>query len=160
MRRLLPYPVLAASLLIMWVLLNGLSVGHVVLGCIVAVGASLAMVALQPDKPMVRRWDMIPRLVTVVLIDILRSNIEVAAIILTGRRMGKPGFVMIPLELRDPTGLAILACIITSTPGTAWVEYHAGSGRLRIHVLDLIDEPALVDQIKQRYESLLMEIFE
>ncbi|MHA6685739.1 Na+/H+ antiporter subunit E [Mesorhizobium sp. A556] len=161
MSRVLPYPVLTASLLVMWLLLNGLSAGHILLGSIVAVGASLAMVALQPDKPKIRRWDMIPRLLLVVLIDILRSNIAVAAIILQGgRRQRRAGFVMIPLDLRDPTGLAVLSCIITSTPGTAWVEYHAGSGRLRIHVLDLDDEQAWVDLIKQRYEALLMEIFE
>lgn len=161
MSRVLPYPLLTASLLTMWLLLNGLSAGHIVLGSIVAFMASRAMVALQPDKPRLRRWGLIPKLIALVLADVLRSNIEVAGIILRGRRKEfSSGFVMIPLELRDPTGLAVLACIITSTPGTAWVEYHAGSGRLRIHVLDLVDEQAWVDLIKQRYEALLMEIFQ
>lgn len=157
----LPYPLLTASLLAMWILLNGLSVGQVLLGGIVSVAASLAMVALQPAKPRIRRWEMIPRLVLIVLADILRSNIDVTRVILQGRRRTRTsGFVMIPLELRDRTALAVLACIITSTPGTAWVEYHPGSGRLRIHVLDLIDEKAWIDLIKQHYERLLMEIFE
>ncbi|KQZ20015.1 cation:proton antiporter [Mesorhizobium sp. Root552] len=161
MSRVLPYPLLTASLLTMWLLLNGLSAGHIVLGSIVAFMASRAMVALQPDKPQLRRWGLIPKLIALVLADVLRSNIEVAGIILRGRRKEfNSGFVMIPLELRDPTGLAVLACIITSTPGTAWVEYHAGSGRLRIHVLNLVDEQAWIDLIKQRYEALLMEIFE
>src|SRR5690606_16752931 len=61
MSRLLPYPVLTASLLVMWLLLNGFSAGHLVLGVIVATAASLAMVALQPDKPQIRRWGLIPR---------------------------------------------------------------------------------------------------
>jgi multicomponent K+:H+ antiporter subunit E len=161
MSRFLPYPLLAASLLVMWILLNGLSIGHLFLGSVIAVGASLAMAALQPAKPRVRRWDMIPRLVAVVLADILRSNVAVASIILQGRRKERtPGFVLIPLELRDQTALSVLACIITSTPGTAWVEYHSASGRLLIHVLDLVDEQAWIDVIKQRYERLLMEIFE
>ncbi|RUY26568.1 Na+/H+ antiporter subunit E [Mesorhizobium sp. M7A.F.Ca.US.001.04.1.1] len=158
---LLPYPLLTASLLAMWILLNGLSIGQVFLGGVIALAASLAMAALQPAKPKIRRWDLIPQLVLVVLADIVRSNIAVAEIILQGGRHTRTsGFVMIPLELRDRTGLAVLACIITSTPGTAWVEYHAGSGRLRIHVLDLIDQQAWIDLIKQRYERRLMEIFE
>jgi multicomponent K+:H+ antiporter subunit E len=66
----------------------------------------------------------------------------------------------IPLDLRDPYGLAVLACIITATPGTAWIEYAADSGILVIHVLDLVSEEEWVDLIKDRYESLLMEIFE
>lgn len=161
MSGLLPYPLLTASLLVMWILLNGLSIGQVVLGSIVALGASLAMGALQPAKPRIRRWDMIPRLVLIVLGDVVRSNVAVAGIILQGKRRARTsGFVMIPLDLRDKTALAVLSCIITSTPGTAWVEYHAASGRLRMHVLDLVDEEAWIDLIKQRYERPLMEIFE
>ena len=34
----------------------------------------------------------------------------------------------IPLDLRDPYGLAALACIITSTPGTLWVNFDAATG--------------------------------
>jgi multicomponent K+:H+ antiporter subunit E len=161
MTRLLPYPLLALSLLVMWLLLNGISAGHVVLGVIVALAASRLMAALQPEKPSLKRWSRIPRLVLLVMADIARSNIAVAHIILRGGHgKGVAGFVVIPLELRDRTALAILACIISSTPGTAWVEYHPGSGRLRIHVLDLVEEQYWIDQIKGRYESLLLEIFE
>lgn len=161
MTRWLPYPVLTVSLLVMWLLLNQFSVGHLILGGIIALGASRAMAALQPTKPRIRRWDKIPQLLWLVFVDICRSNIAVAGIILKGRsRQGNSGFVMIPLDLRDPTGLAVLACIVTSTPGTAWLEYHSANGRLLIHVLDLVDEQEWIDTIKQRYESLLMEIFE
>ena len=161
MSRLLPYPLLILSLAFMWMLLTSFSLGHAILGTIVALFASHAMVALQPSKPRLRRWDLIPKLVWLVFDDILRSNIAVAGIILKGRHdKVVSGFVSIPLELRDPTGLAILACIITSTPGTAWVEYNAATGRLLIHVLDLIDEQGWIDVIKQRYEHLLREIFE
>ena len=65
----------------------------------------------------------------------------------------------IPLDLRDPYGLAALACIITSTPGTLWVDFDAASGTLTIHVLDLVDESEWIRTIKGRYERLLLEIF-
>jgi len=161
MTRILPYPLLTAALFVMWLLLTGVSVGHVVLGGVIALAASKAMTALQPAKPKIRRWDQIPVLVMVVLVDILRSNIAVAGIILQGRRRRKTsGFLAIPLDLRDRTGLAVLACIITSTPGTAWVDYHSGRSELLIHVLDLTDPEGLTEQIKQSYERRLMEIFE
>jgi multicomponent K+:H+ antiporter subunit E len=160
LNRLLPYPLLMASLLLMWLLLNRFSLGHLVLGTIVAVLASRAMIALQPAKPRLRRWDKIPRLIWLVTRDILYSNIAVATIILRGgRRHGKPAFVAIPLSLRDPTGLAVLACIITSTPGTAWIEHRYDNGLLLIHVLDVVDEQVWIDQIRL-YETLLQEIFE
>ena len=73
-----------------------------------------------------------------------------------GRR---PGFVHIPLELRDPYGLAALACIITSTPGTLWVKFEEPAGTLTIHVLDLVDKAEWISTIKSRYEQPLLEIF-
>lgn len=161
MSRLLPYPLLATSLLVMWVLLNGLSAGHIVLGAVIGIAASWAMTALQPAKPRLRRWDLIPGLFITVMADVLRSNIAVAGIVLRGRRPDRTsGFVTIPLELRDPTGLAVLACIITSTPGTAWVEYRSATGVLLLHVLDLAEEQEWIDLIKGRYERPLTEIFE
>lgn len=161
MSRLLPYPLLATSLLVMWILLNGLSAGHIVLGAVIGIAASWAMTALQPAKPRLRRWGLIPALFITVMGDIVRSNIAVAGIVLRGRRGQRTsGFVTIPLELRDPTGLAVLACIITSTPGTAWIEYRSATGVLLLHVLDLAEEQEWIDLIKGRYERPLMEIFE
>lgn len=161
MRKVLPYPLLTASLLLMWLLLNKFSLGHLLLGAAIAYGASWAMTALQPSKPRIRRWDLIPRLFFLVLGDIFRSNIAVATIILKGKRRPRnPGFLTIPLQLRDPTALAVLSCILTATPGTAWIEYHADTGRLMIHVLDLVDEQAWVDLIRNRYARMLSEIFE
>lgn len=159
--RILPYPVLTAALLVMWMLLTAFSPGQFLLGGIIAVGASRVMAALQPDKPRLRNWHLIPKLVAILLWDILLSNIAVTRIILGGGRPGRrSGFVAIPLDLRDKTGLAILACIVTSTPGTAWIEYAPDTGVLLIHVLDLVEEEEWVDTIKNRYEKLLMEVYE
>lgn len=161
MSRILPYPLLTAALIVMWLLLNSFSLGHLLLGTVIAMGASRVMTALEPSKPRLRRWQLIPWLIAVVLVDIMRSNIAVAAVILQGdRRERVAGFVSIPLELRDRTGLAVLACIVTSTPGTAWVEYDSATGVLLIHVLDLVEEQEWVDLIKSRYEATLREIFE
>lgn len=161
MNRWLPYPLLTASLLTMWLLLNGFSVGHFVLGSVIAVAASLSMKALEPSKPRLRRWGKIPQLLAIVLADIATSNVAVSKIILAGNRQARrSGFVIIPLKLSDPTGLALLACIITSTPGTAWLEYNSSSQRLLIHVLDLGDEQETIDLVTKRYEPILMEIFE
>ena len=161
MSRVLPYPLLAAALLLMWMLLTSFSAGQFLLGGVVAMAASRVMAALQPSKPRLRGWQLIPRLVGIVALDILRSNAAVASIILQGGRHNRvSGFVAIPLDLRDKTGLAVLACIVTSTPGTAWIEYAPDSGILLIHVLDLVDKDEWVALIKNRYEALLMEIFE
>lgn len=161
MTGVLPYPVLTASLILMWLLLNGFSAGHLLLGTAVALFASRVMRALLPAKPRLRRWRLVPGLFFLVVADVVRSNVAVSSMILLGRRRRpRAGFVAIPLQLRDEMGLAVLACIVTSTPGTAWIEYDQGTGVVLIHILDLVDEAAWVDLIKNRYEALLLEIFE
>lgn len=162
MRRWLPYPLLSLALLALWLLLSqSLSVGQVILGVALGIGSALALTALEPPKLRLRRPGAIVGLAFLVLVDIIRSNIAVARIILTPRHSSQTtGFMTIPLDMRAPHGLTALAIIITATPGTLWVEFDSTTGNLMIHVLDLIDEEAWIQTIKQRYERRLMEIFE
>jgi multicomponent K+:H+ antiporter subunit E len=161
MTRLLPHPLLSAALVLAWLLLNRFSLGHLLLGTLVALVAGRAMAALEPRRPRIRRWDLVLRLFGRVMFDIARSNLDVARLIVTGRRPGShPGFVEIDLALSEPTALAILATIVTATPGTAWVDYDAARGRLLLHVLDLVDEEAWRDTVNNRYGAMLKEIFE
>lgn len=162
MKRWLPYPLLSLSLFAMWLLLNQtLAASHILLAIALAVGGGLTVIALEPPKARLRRPLAVAKLAFLVLDDIVRSNIAVARIILGPRLPGETsGFMNIPLELRAPYGLALLAIIITSTPGTLWVNFDSATGILTIHVLDLIDETAWIATIKGRYERLLLEIFE
>lgn len=161
MTRVMPYPILSAFLLGMWLLLNqSLSPGHILLGCIIGFAGGLAISTLQIPSGRVRRPGAFVRLAFIVLVDIIRSNIAVARIVLVPGRIAKSGFMTIPLDIRNPYALAILSCIITSTPGTVWVNFDTGKGELLIHVLDLVDEATWTNLIKNRYEQLLMEIFE
>jgi multicomponent K+:H+ antiporter subunit E len=162
MRRWLPFPLLTVSLLALWLLLAGsLAPGTIILGGVLAIGAAQALTALTPPKTRLRRPRAVFRLALVVLAEIARSNWAVARIILLpGVRQRKSGFVRIPLDMRAPYGLAALACIITATPGTLWVEYDSADNTMLLHVLDLIDEEEWVRIIKGRYETRLMEIFE
>lgn len=162
MSRALPYPLLMFGLIVMWLLLTDFSLGQFVLGSGIAFLAVRSMAALEPERPRIRRWDLVPRLFGILLYDIFRSNLAVARLIASGgrSRTRRSGFVQIPTTLTDRTALAILAVMVTSTPGTAWMEYHAGRGILIIHVFDLVDEAHWIDLVKNRYEHLLLEIFQ
>ncbi len=162
MRALLPYPLVSACLLAMWLLLNQtVAAGQILLGCVLALVGGWVMMTLKPPPARIRRPGAIIRLSFVVLVDIIRSNYAVARIILGLRhRSLTSGFLNIPLDLHDRYGLAVLASIITATPGTLWVNYDTAKGVVTIHVLDLIDEDAWIGTIKGRYERLLLEIFE
>ncbi len=160
-RRWLPYPALALGLFVMWLLLTqSFSPGQVVLGALFASVGTWAMAALRPKPPVIREWRTALRLARTVFLDILRSNLAVAQIILSPAANRTSGFVPLRLELRDEHALAILALIITATPGTAWVQFDHVNGMLLIHVFDLVDEEEWVRLIKTRYEAELMAIFE
>lgn len=161
MNKILPYPLLTIFLITMWLLLTSFSLGQFLVGIIVAFIAGQSLAALHPAKPRLRRWDLLSKLMAIVLYDIVRSNIAVAKIILQGsKRERTSGFMTIPLDLRDSTGLALLSIIITSTPGTAWIDYNSAQDTLLLHIFDLVDETAWRNLIKNRYEQLLLEIFE
>lgn len=162
MKAWLPFPFVSAFILAMWLLLNEtVALGHVILGGALALLGGRTLTALEPSRVRIRRPGAIARLFVRVMADIIRSNIAVARIILGPRnRNVRSGFLDIPLELRDPHGLAVLACIITATPGTLWAGFDSASGVLTLHILDLVDEDTWIGTIKGRYERLLLEIFE
>ncbi|HEU4627976.1 MAG TPA: Na+/H+ antiporter subunit E [Steroidobacteraceae bacterium] len=158
MKRLRPFLILA--MVVLWLLLNGtVSIGQVVLGLVVSIVIVVVFRDFLPDEPRMRRPATAVALFFRVLYDIVQSNLGVARVILGRRtRNVRSAFVRIPLELRNPHGLAVLAGIVTSTPGTIWAGL-APDGVLTLHVLDVDDEQALIRAIKERYERPLLEIF-
>ncbi len=161
MSRLLPFPVMTAALLALWLMLNqSLSVGHLLLGSVIAVLGSQVLVRLDLPPLRIRRPLRLLELSLRVIADVIRSNFAVALLMLRSTSRHRSGFMTVPLDLRNPYGIALLAAIISSTPGTVWVRYHRAQGLLLIHVFDLVDEAHWVQTIKERYERRLMEIFE
>jgi multicomponent K+:H+ antiporter subunit E len=161
MKALLPHPLASAGLFLMWLLLEQrLAPGPALVGAVVALMGGWALAMLRPGRTHLRRFGTILRLAGHVAVDVARSNIGVAQVILLRRKDRRSGFIRIRLALRDPQALAVLAVILTATPGTAWLEFDAEEGWLLLHVLDLIDEASWARIVQERYERPLMEIFQ
>lgn len=161
MRRVLPHPILAGLLLVLWLVLQqSASLGHILLGGAIAIAASKAANAILPEPVTVRRPLKLLQLTVVAGIDIIRSNLAMLVLLLNPRAKPTAGFIEMELELTNRFGLAVLACLLTATPGSAWLEYDGEKSTVLIHVFDLKDEAEWVTTVKTRYESLLLEIFE
>lgn len=161
MKRLFPHPLLTIFLLILWLILQqSAGLGHILLGGLVAILASLAANLIIPEPLIVRRPLKVLQLIAVAGLDIVRSNIAVMLILFNPRPQPTAAFIEMPLKLTNTFGLAVLACLITATPGSAWLEYDRERSTVLIHVFDLVDADEWVETIKNRYESLLMEIFQ
>lgn len=160
MNRWLPSPLLSVSLLLMWLLLNqSLSPAQVLFAALLAILIPLLTRELRPQVVRLHKPLLIIRLILAVMSDIVRSAINVGYLILfTRHEKLNSQFIRIPLDMQDPGGLAILAGIINSCPGTVWVEILPEQHELSLHVFDLHDESWWVDTIKTRYETPLQRI--
>jgi multicomponent K+:H+ antiporter subunit E len=162
MRRLLPAPLISATLFTFWLLLTqSLSPGSLLLASLLAVGMPLLTAKLRPVPVRLRRPLTVVRLIADVGYDIAESNLEVALGVLRSRRRPlQPAFVTIPLDLHDSHGLAALAVITTVVPGTVWSELAIDRSAVLLHVFDVDDQAAFVARYKARYERPLIEIFQ
>ena len=162
MARLLPHPALSAVLAVLWLfLVNDFSAGHAVLGVFVGIAVPLVTSVYWPDIPRLKRPAAVLGYAAVVLADIVVSNIEVAYLVLFRRGEAlRSRFVTVPLALKNPEAVAVLAGTITLTPGTVSADLSADGGALLVHCLETGDPDGVVAQIKERYESRLKEIFE
>ena len=159
--RLLPAPILSAVLFVAWPVMNvSFSLGHLLLGALLAVVIPWFTEALRPERVRLRAPATIVRLGLVVLHDIVMSNIDVAKRILGSESKISPAFVWVPLDITDPHGIVALAGIITMTPGTLSADLADDRRHLLVHAFHLDDEAALIESIKTRYEAPLREIFE
>lgn len=162
MKRLLPWPLLTLSLIVMWLVLNrSASLGQLLLGVLFGVGAPALLAPLRPARPRVKHPWTVVKLILSVGHDVVESTIDVFWTLL--RNQNNPvnsRFVVIPLELRDPTGLASLAMITTVVPGTVWCEIARDSHAMLLHVWNVPEEAEFVAFFKRRYEQPLIRIFE
>jgi multicomponent K+:H+ antiporter subunit E len=160
--KLAPAPLSSAALLALWLALaRSTSLGHVLLGVGIAFAVPILTSNLRPTNVRVRRPLVAARFIVRVACDVLRSNFDVARGIVAWRwRRPRARFVVVPLELRDPLGLAVLAMVTTIVPGTVWSELALDRSALLLHVWNVGEEGTFADRFKARYEKPLREIFE
>lgn len=161
-RRILPHPLLTILLAIVWCLLvNSLSPGTVVMALILGLLIPAIAEPYWPDRPSTPRLGKLFVYFLLVVWDIAIANITVAWIVLTrSNRSMRSNWVVIPLDLKRPEAIAILAGTITLTPGTVSADLSDEGSCLLVHALDTADPEEEARGIKHRYERRLREIFE
>lgn len=161
-QKLFPHPFLTVLLAIVWTMLqNSVSAGMVVFGIILGIVIPFLTARWWPDRPDRMRLFPMLRYCMLVVWDILVANVQVAWIILTkSNAQMQPNWVIVPLELKSPEAITILAGTITLTPGTVSADLSDEGHSLLVHALDAADPDAVRDDIKDRYERRLLEIFQ
>ena len=159
-RRFLPSLPLTLAIVAFWLLLVS-EVNAAQLTLALALGLVIPLYAARIDREFARFGTLrpLPKLVVVLVWDILMCNLRVARQVLSPESRIHSGFIWYPLEIDNIHGITALACCITLTPGTVTAALSDDRRYLLVHVLDLADEAGLVADIKRRYEHPLMEIF-
>jgi multicomponent K+:H+ antiporter subunit E len=158
-RAVFPHPVLSMQLGISWlVLAHSLALVHWLSALLLAWGVPRL---LHPFLgPAVRlHWPSLLRLMAVVLWDIVVSNITVARITLGSMKTPRPAWLRVPLATQDARLNAILASIVTTTPGTVSMVLDESRQELLVHALNCDDADAMIADIKARYETPLIQVF-
>lgn len=133
-----------------------LLVGVIVAGIITAV--------IRPPKRTIA-WARIPgalwasvRYIFILLIDLVKSGVQVARIVLTPSLPINQGVVAIPALCDSEFATALSAHSITLTPGEMVIEMDK-SGIMYTHMLDVSDADEQVRAAQERRQKLLQQIF-
>lgn len=161
-RRLFPHPLLTVLLTLVWLLLvNRFSWNSVLFGFFLGVLIPFVIRPYWPNMSRMRNPLKIAEYIAVVMYDIVMANVTVAYLVLFRRVSDlQPAWIAIPLRLRTPEAITVLAGTITLTPGTVSCDLSDGGHNLLVHCLHAPDPDSVKDEIIERYESRLMEIFE
>lgn len=162
LRRLFPHPYLTLLLIVTWMLLvNGTKLGSLVMAIILGTIIPLMTAAYWPNRPRLRDPLGAIAYILIVLYDIVKSNFIVARIVLfMPNDKIQSRWIPIPIDLRTPEAITVLAGTITMTPGTVTADMSACGRVLLIHSLHAPDPDAIREEIKTRYEARLKRIFE
>ncbi|MWJ27594.1 Na+/H+ antiporter subunit E [Halomonas sediminis] len=160
-RSWLPTPLLSILLLLVWLLMTrSMAFGQILLGSVLAIVIPLLTYRFWDLQPHVSQPWLLLRFVLRVLGDIIVANLEVAWLIINPWRRMRPHFVEYPLMVKKRFTVTLLANTISLTPGTVSANLRMDGKTLLIHALDVEDEEALINHIRERYERPLMEIYE
>ena len=153
-------PVLSALLALAWLALaRSVEPVHLLSAALIGlIVPRMVSPFLPPAGPV--NWGAALRLTAVVLWDILVSNLVVARLVLGPLARMQPMWLRVPLACDHAQVNALFATIITTTPGTVSCVVDLEGRQILVHALDGAGPAAMAQQMKQRYEQPLREIFE
>ena len=157
--RILPHPFVSVVVTLSWLML-----GHSAEIYDFIVAILLGIIIPKLVQPFIVRtpnihWILALKLFFVVVWDIIVCNFKVAKQVLGSNKNLHPKWYRVPLETNHEQVNTLLAMIITTTPGTVSAGIDQERGDILVHSLSTDNPAADVLDIKARYETALMAIF-
>jgi multicomponent Na+:H+ antiporter subunit E len=90
--------------------------------------------------------------------EVVVSALRVARDVLAVRPRMRPAIVRVPLDVRTDGQIALLAILITLTPGTLALDVSEDRRTLFVHAMFAADADAVRDEIKGGFERRILEL--
>lgn len=90
--------------------------------------------------------------------ELVRSSLRVAHDVVTPADRHAPAIVCIPLDVRSDMEIALLANLVTLTPGTVALGLAQDRSTMLVHAMFAPDPEALREEIKTGYERRVREL--
>jgi len=126
-----------------------------------ALGYVMLWIAQRTGKPhgyFTRVWQVLG-FIAFFLWEMVKANLQVTYHILAPRGKMRPAVIAVPLDVRTDVEIALLANLITLTPGTLSLDVSADRRVIYIHSITLGDETdQFRRQIKEGFERRVLEV--
>jgi multicomponent Na+:H+ antiporter subunit E len=154
------YPALNILLTLAWAgMLGSFDAANLISGFVLSYGLLYVVTRGLPGHSGYFR--KLPRLIGFVLYylwELLKSNAIIAYDVLTPTHHMKPGVIAIPLDARTDLEITVLANLITMTPGTLSLDVSPDRKTLFVHAMYINDPGQLRREIKENFESRVLEL--
>lgn len=153
--------------LVVWIALTDIkSYQEVLVGIVLSVAVSLLaghfLVTTEKSQHPLRRIMYFIIYILKFFWEMIKANFEVAYLVIHPLLPIKPGIVKIKTNLNKDSAITILSNSITLTPGTLTVDVNREKQEMYIHCIkaevESVEEST--KRIGQRFENILMEVFE
>lgn len=128
------------------------------------IGFALGFMALwltrrNGDQPgYVRKIGVVVSFALFFLWELLLANLRMAVVLIRPYRTLQPGIVAVPLDLDSDLAVALLANLITLTPGTLALDVSSDRAVMYVHAVDVRDANAFRREIKHGFERRIKEL--
>ncbi len=128
-------------------------------------GFVLGAVALYVPRPFwgeskyFRRISLVGSLTWLFIVELVLSSFRVAKDVITPGFNFRSGIVALPLYIDRDAEITLLANLITLTPGTLSLDVSNDKSVIYVHAMDVDDVEALRRDIKEGFETQILETF-
>jgi multicomponent Na+:H+ antiporter subunit E len=149
------------GLMSVWVSASGnLTIGNFITGFILGFVILLSTYRFTGKSLYPKKVYQIFSFLIFMIVEIMASNIKMARYLISKDIIARPGIIKIHLDIQNDAQIALLAGLITLTPGTITLEIAPDRSSMYIHSMFVNDRYNVEKNIKTRFEHKIMELFE